>query len=243
MHWRNWEWPRAPNCRGGIDHDRCRHHRAGPPSSCFTSCSAASSNRWTSVEFANLDAARHRRHLSELRRGLQGLEGGGAAHGGQRADALFHRPPASPARPRRQRRAPDALRTAFGRRRLATARGGARCVRADRLRRSIAATRRETLGKRSKSPRTGSAPSPSTSGRRATLRRFVADWVAPRWRQIALAFVFTAGLAATTGGYPLIIKHSFDSLMQAGQPRAAVGADRHRRWSRPRAASSSICTR
>jgi hypothetical protein len=37
----------------------------------------------------------------------------------------------------------------------------------------------------------------------------------PRWRQIALAFVFTAGLAATTGGYPLIIKHSFDSLMQS----------------------------
>ena len=30
-----------------------------------------------------------------------------------------------------------------------------------------------------------------------------------------MAFVFTAGLAATTGGYPLIIKHSFDSLMQS----------------------------
>ena len=28
-------------------------------------------------------------------------------------------------------------------------------------------------------------------------------------------FVFTAGLAATTGGYPLIIKHSFDSLMHS----------------------------
>jgi subfamily B ATP-binding cassette protein MsbA len=48
-----------------------------------------------------------------------------------------------------------------------------------------------------------------------TLRRFVADWIWPRWRQVALALVFTAGLAATTGGYPLIIKHSFDSLMQA----------------------------
>ena len=50
---------------------------------------------------------------------------------------------------------------------------------------------------------------------RGTLRRFVADWVAPRWRQIALAFVFTSGLAATTGGYPLIIKHSFDALMKS----------------------------
>ena len=50
---------------------------------------------------------------------------------------------------------------------------------------------------------------------RGTLRRFVADWVAPRWRQIAVAFVFTSGLAATTGGYPLIIKHSFDSLMKS----------------------------
>ena len=50
---------------------------------------------------------------------------------------------------------------------------------------------------------------------RGTLRRFLADWVWPRWRQIVLAFAFTAGLAATTGGYPLIIKHSFDSLMRA----------------------------
>jgi subfamily B ATP-binding cassette protein MsbA len=45
------------------------------------------------------------------------------------------------------------------------------------------------------------------------LRRFVADWVWPRWRQITLALLFTLGLAATTGGYPLVIKHSFDSLL------------------------------
>jgi len=48
-----------------------------------------------------------------------------------------------------------------------------------------------------------------------TLRRFVADWIWPRWREIAWALTFTACLAATTGGYPLIIKHSFDSLMRA----------------------------
>src|SRR5262249_54851158 len=50
---------------------------------------------------------------------------------------------------------------------------------------------------------------------KGTLRRFVADWVAPRWREIAVAFVFTAGLAAPTRGYPLIIKHSFYSLMHS----------------------------
>ncbi len=50
---------------------------------------------------------------------------------------------------------------------------------------------------------------------RGTLHRFVRDWVAPRWRQILIALLFTSGLAATTGGYPLIIKYSFDSLMRA----------------------------
>ncbi|KAB2919171.1 MAG: ABC transporter ATP-binding protein [Hyphomicrobiaceae bacterium] len=48
---------------------------------------------------------------------------------------------------------------------------------------------------------------------KGTLRRFLADWVFPRWRQIAVALVFTGCVAATTGGYPLIIKHSFDTLM------------------------------
>jgi len=47
-----------------------------------------------------------------------------------------------------------------------------------------------------------------------TLRRFVGDWLWPRWRQIGMALIFTACLAATTGGYPLIIKHSFDELMR-----------------------------
>jgi subfamily B ATP-binding cassette protein MsbA len=51
---------------------------------------------------------------------------------------------------------------------------------------------------------------------RGVLRRFISDWVWPVRRQVALALLFTIGLAATTGGYPLIIKHSFDSLMQPG---------------------------
>jgi subfamily B ATP-binding cassette protein MsbA len=53
--------------------------------------------------------------------------------------------------------------------------------------------------------------------KRGTLVRFLGDWVWPRWRQIALALLFTAGLASTTGAYPVIIKHSFDTLMQ-GDP-------------------------
>ena len=51
---------------------------------------------------------------------------------------------------------------------------------------------------------------------RGLLRRFLADWVWPRWRQIVLALLFTGGLAAATAGYPLIIKSAFDSLMQPG---------------------------
>jgi ATP-binding cassette, subfamily B, bacterial MsbA len=49
---------------------------------------------------------------------------------------------------------------------------------------------------------------------KGTLRRFLEDWVFPRWREIVLALILTSGLAATTGGYPLIIKHSFDTLLK-----------------------------
>src|SRR5262245_3051474 len=49
---------------------------------------------------------------------------------------------------------------------------------------------------------------------RGTLRRFIDDWVLPRWRPIAVALVLTSGLAATTGGYPIIIKYAFDTLLK-----------------------------
>jgi subfamily B ATP-binding cassette protein MsbA len=49
---------------------------------------------------------------------------------------------------------------------------------------------------------------------KGTLRRFLEDWVFPRWREVALALVLTSALAATTGGYPLIIKNSFDTLLK-----------------------------
>lgn len=59
------------------------------------------------------------------------------------------------------------------------------------------------------------AQSPKKAGKavfderaRTILWRFLNDWVLPRWHQVALGLLFTAGLAATTGGYPLIIKHA-----------------------------------
>jgi subfamily B ATP-binding cassette protein MsbA len=50
---------------------------------------------------------------------------------------------------------------------------------------------------------------------RHLLRRFLADWVWPRWRQLVLALALTGILAGATGAYPVIIKLSFDSLLRA----------------------------
>ena len=74
---------------------------------------------------------------------------------------------------------------------------------------------RRALSKSSKSPRKTLHPFALDARAQGTLRRFAADWLLPRWRKILVALLFTAGLAASTGGYPLIIKHSFDSLMKA----------------------------
>jgi len=52
---------------------------------------------------------------------------------------------------------------------------------------------------------------------RALLRRFMADWVWPRWRELAWTVVLTGCLAAATGGYPAVIKLSFDTLMKSDQ--------------------------
>jgi subfamily B ATP-binding cassette protein MsbA len=63
----------------------------------------------------------------------------------------------------------------------------------------------------------GKSRSNETRGRgpaqRGVLRRFTRDWIWPRWRSIALALGWTAGVAAATAGYPVIIKQSFDSLL------------------------------
>jgi subfamily B ATP-binding cassette protein MsbA len=50
--------------------------------------------------------------------------------------------------------------------------------------------------------------------KRGLLKRFIGDWVAPRWRELLVAMLLTALLAAATGAYPMIIKASFDSLME-----------------------------
>ena len=44
--------------------------------------------------------------------------------------------------------------------------------------------------------------------------RFLADWVYPRWRAIAGTLALTALLSAASGAYPLMIKTSFDTLLQ-----------------------------
>ncbi len=54
---------------------------------------------------------------------------------------------------------------------------------------------------------------PGGQGRRSVLRRFAGDWIRPRWRAVAVSLCWTAGVAATTAGYPIVIKQSFDSLL------------------------------
>ena len=44
------------------------------------------------------------------------------------------------------------------------------------------------------------------------LLRFGREFLLPKWRQIIWTLILTAGLAGVTGGYPLIIKHSFDAF-------------------------------
>lgn len=51
------------------------------------------------------------------------------------------------------------------------------------------------------------------ASRRLTAR-FLRDWVWPRWRSLLSALALTACLAAITGGYPMVIKLSFDTLMK-----------------------------
>ena len=57
-------------------------------------------------------------------------------------------------------------------------------------------------------------PSAFDAASRELLWRFMQDWVFPRWRQLLVAFALMTCLAAVTGGYPMIIKLSFDTLMQ-----------------------------
>jgi ATP-binding cassette, subfamily B, bacterial MsbA len=52
---------------------------------------------------------------------------------------------------------------------------------------------------------------------RVLLKRFLADWVWPRWREFSWTIVLTACLAIATGRYPTAIKNSFDALMSTSK--------------------------
>jgi len=49
---------------------------------------------------------------------------------------------------------------------------------------------------------------------RGLLKRFCSEWILPRWRELTVALILTGLLAAATGTYPMIIKASFDTLME-----------------------------
>jgi ATP-binding cassette, subfamily B, bacterial MsbA len=49
---------------------------------------------------------------------------------------------------------------------------------------------------------------------RGLLWRFVHDWMWPRRSEFLVSLLLTAGLAASTGAYPLVIKASFDTLLK-----------------------------
>ena len=55
-----------------------------------------------------------------------------------------------------------------------------------------------------------------TEGRHL-LVRFLDEWVWPRGKSLIFALVLMAGLALATGAYPLIIKSSFDTLLNGNQ--------------------------
>ncbi|MEZ5900271.1 MAG: ABC transporter transmembrane domain-containing protein [Hyphomicrobiaceae bacterium] len=57
---------------------------------------------------------------------------------------------------------------------------------------------------------------------RVLLSRFMSDWVWPRWRELLWTLVLTACLAAATGGYPTVIKLSFDTLMKSEHADASL---------------------
>jgi len=49
---------------------------------------------------------------------------------------------------------------------------------------------------------------------RQLLKRFLADWIRPRWRELLIALGLTGALALATGAYPMVIKFSFDNLLE-----------------------------
>ena len=48
--------------------------------------------------------------------------------------------------------------------------------------------------------------------RTGLLKRFINEWVLPRWQSLVYTLVLTGLLAAVTGLYPIVIRYAFDSL-------------------------------
>ncbi|MTD95525.1 ATP-binding cassette domain-containing protein [Hyphomicrobium sp. xq] len=62
--------------------------------------------------------------------------------------------------------------------------------------------------------KTPAGPLALSERQRGVLKRFMREWIYPRWRELIVAMVLTWLLAAITGAYPMIIKASFDMLMK-----------------------------
>jgi subfamily B ATP-binding cassette protein MsbA len=76
----------------------------------------------------------------------------------------------------------------------------------------MATTRGRAAERRTASGKPGKTALDAQS--RRLLARFLADWVKPRWRELLMALVLTAALALATGAYPMVIKFSFDNLLE-----------------------------
>ncbi|MBI1383537.1 MAG: ATP-binding cassette domain-containing protein [Rhizobiales bacterium] len=61
-------------------------------------------------------------------------------------------------------------------------------------------------------PAAPAAPLPIDAGTRALVRRFWRDWIAGRGREIVVSLLLMAGVAATAGAYPQVIRYSYDTL-------------------------------
>ena len=89
-------------------------------------------------------------------------------------------------------------------------------------------------------------PRRAAGARRAAARAAQAllrDWVCPRWRELLVALVLTALLAAATGAYPMIIKAVVRHADEGPEPAASLRARRPSSAPRCCAAFSSTCRR
>jgi ATP-binding cassette, subfamily B, bacterial MsbA len=61
-------------------------------------------------------------------------------------------------------------------------------------------------------PNTTTAQASDEAASADTLKRFLRDWIQPRWRMVVVSFFVALGLGVATSGYPAVIKYAFDTL-------------------------------